>query len=316
MMGFTFGELLKYVSPSFVVVKPKKSDDTKLEKLKEYFARNFIQSKERSMDDVIQELEDHFTFRLVVDFRKLNKRVIPDPYPIPRAKELNRIAKKKVHKTSLDLKYGFVAMGFYRDHSKFMAVITPFGIFVPTRLGFGGSNGPAYMQRLSDYVYGDLEDVCVYIDDILIASADWTSHLESLREVFQRTRDAKLRIAVNKVKFALFNIDYVGLYLTKDGIKPQEVHTNTIIQFAVPQDVKTLKSFLALCNYCGDFIPNFATIAEPLTKLLRKTQPWIWTQDQQESFERLKSLIANLQFWRIQIIPSLLFCILMLLMWG
>jgi len=52
------------------------------------------------MDDVIQELEDHFTFRLVVDFRKLNKRVIPDPYPIPRAKELNRIAKKKVYKTS------------------------------------------------------------------------------------------------------------------------------------------------------------------------------------------------------------------------
>ena len=136
------------------------------------------------------------------------------------------------------------------------------------------------MQRLSDYVYGDLEDVCVYIGDILIASSDWTSHLESLREVFQRTRDAKLRMAVNKVKFALFNIDYVGLYLTKDGIKPQEVHVNTIIQFAVPQDLKTLKSFLALCNYCAEFIPNFATIVEPLTKLLRKTQPWIWTQDQ------------------------------------
>ena len=44
------------------------------------------------MDDIMRELEDHFTFRLVIDFRKLNKRVIPDPYPIPQAKELNRIA--------------------------------------------------------------------------------------------------------------------------------------------------------------------------------------------------------------------------------
>jgi len=122
------------------------------------------------MDDIIQELEDHFTFRLVVDFQKLNKRLIPDPYPIPRAKELNRIAEKKVYKTSLDLKYGFGAMGFYRDHSRFMAVITLFGIFIPTRLGFGGRNGPAYMQRLSDSFYGDVEDVCVHIDDILIAS--------------------------------------------------------------------------------------------------------------------------------------------------
>jgi len=70
----------------------------------------------------------------------------------------------------------------------------------------------------------------------------------------------------------------VGLKITKDGIKTQEVHANTIIQFAVPQDIKTLKSFLALCNYFAEFIPNFATIPEPLTKLLRKTQPWIWTQ--------------------------------------
>jgi len=54
-------------------------------------------------------------------------------------------------------------MGFYRDHSNFMAVITPFGIFIPTRLGFGGRNGPANVQRLSDYVYGDLEDVCIRI---------------------------------------------------------------------------------------------------------------------------------------------------------
>ena len=76
----------------------------------------------------------------------------------------------------------------------------------------------------------------------------------------------------------------------KDGIKPQEVHANTIIQFAVPQDEKTLKSLLHLCNYCAEFSPTFTTIAEPLTKLLRKTQLWI---DQQESLKRLKSLMAE-----------------------
>jgi hypothetical protein len=84
-----------------------------------------------------------------------------------------------------------------------MTVITPFGIFIPKRLGFGGSNGPAYMQKLSDYVYGDLEDVCVYMDDILIVSSDWTNHLESLREVFQRTRDAKLRLSSTKLSLRI-----------------------------------------------------------------------------------------------------------------
>jgi hypothetical protein len=118
----------------FVVVnvKPNKGGATNLERLKEYFNRNFLQAKEKSMDDIIEELEDHFTFRLLVDFRKLNKKVIPDPYPIPRAKELRRIAKKTVYKTSLDLKGSCGAMGFYRDHSKSIAVISPFGIFIPT----------------------------------------------------------------------------------------------------------------------------------------------------------------------------------------
>jgi hypothetical protein len=58
----------------------------------------------------------------------------------------------------------------------------------------------------------------------------------------------------------------MGLYLTKDWIKPQEVQDNTIIQFAVPQDLRILKSLVPLRNYCAEFIPNFATIAESLTK--------------------------------------------------
>ena len=78
----------------------------------------------------------------------------------------------------------FGAMGFYRDQFKLIAVITLVGIFIPTRLGFGFTNASAYMQMLSDYVYGDVEDVFVYIDDILIASSDWMGHLEILREVF------------------------------------------------------------------------------------------------------------------------------------
>jgi len=73
--------------------------------------------------------------------------VILHPYPIPRAKELNRVAKTNVYNSSLDFEYGFDAMGFYRYPSKFMAGISPFRIFIPTRLGFGGSNGPVYICK-------------------------------------------------------------------------------------------------------------------------------------------------------------------------
>jgi hypothetical protein len=112
--------------------------------------------------------------------------------------------------------------------------------------------------------------------------------------------------------FALCDIDYVVLYLTKDGTKPQQVHASIIIQFAVPQDVKTLRSSLSLCKYCAEFIANFATIAEPIAKLLRKTQPWAWASEQQEAFKALKRLMAEPSV--IWIIPNLLFCIRMIVM--
>jgi len=101
------------------------------------------------------------------------------------------------------------------------------------------------------------------------------------------TWDAKLRIAVNKVKFALVRLPH-------QRFKPKEVHVNTITQFAVPQHVKILKSFLALCYYCAEFIPNFATIAEPLTILVCKSNHGFWLKSNRnlsniEEFDRRTS---------------------------
>ena len=58
----------------------------KADKLKEFFKRNVAQIGEKSMNEIIKEIEDHFTLTLVVDSRKINERVIPVHYPIPRVK--------------------------------------------------------------------------------------------------------------------------------------------------------------------------------------------------------------------------------------
>jgi len=72
----------------------------------------------------------------------LTERVVPDPYFLPRHKEMAmRIEIENKHfRLVLDLKYGFPAMCYYKDHGKCMAVISPSGVFVPTRLGLGGKD--------------------------------------------------------------------------------------------------------------------------------------------------------------------------------
>ena len=68
-------------------------------------------------------------------------------------------------------------------------------------------------------------------------------------------------------------------YISNEGLQPEDSYKHRIIQFSVPQDVETLRSFLALCNYCGEFIPSLSMIAEPLQKLLRKGSFWKWGEE-------------------------------------
>jgi hypothetical protein len=121
-----------------------------------------------------------------------------------------------------------------------------------------------------DHLFADLPSVCVYIDDILIGTENFHEHQQVLGELFHRVRGTCLRVSVTKVEFFRDAVNYVRLHMYNEGFQPQDNHKNHIIQFSVAQDVQTLRSFLALCNYCGDFIPNLDTIAEPLQKLLRK----------------------------------------------
>ena len=68
--------------------------------------------------------------------QKAEQKDIPDPHSIPKGKDFNRIPKNITYKTISDLKCGFGAMGFDRDYSMFIALITFSGICIPTRRGF------------------------------------------------------------------------------------------------------------------------------------------------------------------------------------
>lgn len=72
----------------------------------------------------------------------------------------------------------------------------------------------------------------------------------------------------------------MGFIVNCSGIKPDPSRVESILNFPEPKNVKQLQSFLGLCNFDRDFCENFATLSEPLTRLLRKKYPWIWSDEQ------------------------------------
>jgi hypothetical protein len=103
-----------------------------------------------------------------------------------------------------------------------MAFVTHYGAFQFTRMPFGLTNVPATFQRMMDQVLSGLKWHCtlVYLDDIIVYCKTFEEHLQHLAAVFQRLRDAQLKLKSSKCSVCCDRVPYLGYILTLQGIKP------------------------------------------------------------------------------------------------
>ena len=235
------------------------------------------------------------TNRLVVDFRRLNDVTQPDPYPMPSMKDLiATIGSKKIY-TSVDLMQGFLQIPLAPESRPLTAFSTSHGRYHFLRMPFGLKSSPVTFVRLMDMVLGDLmnQGVYVYIDDLVIGSNSIEEHMKILREVLMRLRKAGLKLKLEKCKFMQKKIDYLGHTLSEKGIEVNDLKVHSIKNYPVPRNKKEIKSFLGLSGFYRSFIKNYATIATPLTNLLKEDVPFLWNDEQQSAFEELKEKLSS-----------------------
>lgn len=142
-------------------------------------------------------------WRLVVDFRQLNKKVMADKFPLPRIDAiLDQLGRAKYFST-LDLMSGFHQIPLDKESRKFTAFSTQSGHFQFTRLPFGLNISPNSFQRMMTIAMAGLSPECafVYIDDIVVIGCSIQHHLSNLVRVFNRLRQYNLKLNVKKVSF-------------------------------------------------------------------------------------------------------------------
>src|SRR6266540_6569931 len=143
---------------------------------------------------------------------------------------------------------------------------------------FGLTNAPATFQRLMNYVLHDyLNDfVIVYLDDILVYSDIFEEHLNHLRKVFIKLREANLIIKLKKCKFSQRKIKFLGHTIETDGLRIDPENIDKIINCPVPMDVTEVRKFMGLCNYYRKFIKDLSKLSKPLRQLLKKDIKFFW----------------------------------------
>ena len=173
------------------------------------------------------------------------------------------------------------------------AFVTPTDKYEFTRCPFGLMQAPAYFQRLINKVLVGLDFTFGYLDDILIYSPDVPTHLVHIRQLFQRLREADLKLNREKCNFFKSHIQYLGHIISGEGIKPLPEKLDSIKEMPPPTTPKEVKQFLGLIGYYRKFVPRFANVARPLTNLTRLDQPFEWSDKCQASFELLKKALIK-----------------------
>ena len=173
------------------------------------------------------------------------------------------------------------------------AFVTPTDKYAFTRCPFRLTQAPAYIQRLINKVLVGLDFAFGYLDDILIHSPDVPAHLVHMRQLFQRLREADLKLNREKCNFFKSHIQYLGHLISGEAIKPLLEKLESIKEMPPPTTSKEVKQFLGLIGYYRRFVPRFADVARPLTNLTRLDQPFEWSDKCQTSFELLKEALIK-----------------------
>ena len=133
------------------------------------------------------------------------------------------------------------------------------------------------MNMMNDVLDDYLDKfVLIFLDDVLVYSANLEEHAEHLRKILERLREQRLYAKASKCERMKIAVEFLGHQITSDGMTPTEAKLKTVKDWSTPKDVKDVRSFLGFANYYRRFVKDFATVASPLTTLTKKDVPWQW----------------------------------------
>ncbi len=233
--------------------------------------------------------------RFCVDYRKVNEVTRKYAYPLPRIDDTLDALRGSQYFSTLDLYSGYWQVKMDPADIDKTAFITRQGLFRFTIMPFGLCNAPATFERLLELVlYGLNWKIClIYLDDVIVYGGNFYDSLDRLKIVWQRNREANLKLQPSKFCLMRDRVPFLGHYVSREGVEVHHMKTAAVQDWPTPRTVKDIRAFLGLASYYRRYIPNFTSVATPLTDLTKKDVELIWDDNCEHAFQALKKALEQ-----------------------
>lgn len=195
----------------------------------------------------------------------------------------------------IDLSQGYYQMELEKNSRPCTAFSTENGHYQMKQLPMGLKISPSTFSRMMSVAMSGLtySRCFVYLDDLIVFGRNLEDHNKNLMEVFERFREVNLKIHPRKCAFLRKEVLYLGHIISSNGIIPDPSKSNVMKNYPTPKNADEVRRFVAFANYYRKFIPNFATLAIPLNRLLRKNVDFEFSEDCKTSFYLLKEVLIS-----------------------
>lgn len=234
--------------------------------------------------------------RLCIDFRDLNRIIVPQSQPFPLIEDLVIKTRNCKFFSKLDINSAFWSIPLRIEDRRKTGFVTQEGHFQWTCLPFGLKTSPAIFQRILSNIIRKhkLSEFTVnYIDDILIFSKSFEEHIDHLTQLLEAIMKEGFRLKLSKCTFALDSVQYLGHIIKHNTISPMKDNLISIRNFPVPKNRKNVRQFLGKINFYNEYIPKNSITLDPLHNLLRKGQEFIWSEKCQNVFDYMKNFLCT-----------------------
>ncbi|GKC45833.1 reverse transcriptase domain-containing protein [Tanacetum coccineum] len=234
-------------------------------------------------------------WRVCIDYRKLNEATRKDHFPLPFMDQmLERLAGNEFY-CFLDGFLGYFQIPIDPQDQEKTTFTCPYGTFAYRRMPFGLCNAPGTFQRCMMAIFHDMieKTMEVFMDDFSVFGDSFDSCLSNLEKMLKRCEDTNLVLNWEKCHFMCREGIVLGHKISKSGIEVDRAKVDVIAKLPHPTTVKGVRSFLGHAGFYRRFIQDFSKIARPMTHLLEKETPFVFSKDCIDAFETLKKKLTE-----------------------